>query len=43
MEYNTLQPWQEIDANGVIYDITSLYAYFERVATRARRVASVII
>jgi hypothetical protein len=26
-----LQPWQEVNANGVIYDETSLIAYFEKV------------
>jgi predicted transposase YbfD/YdcC len=31
MEYSTLQPWQEINENGVIYDATSLLAYFEKV------------
>jgi predicted transposase YbfD/YdcC len=30
MEYSTLQPWQEINANGVIYAATSLLAYFEK-------------
>lgn len=32
MEYSTLQPWQEINENGVIYDATSLYAYFQRIS-----------
>ncbi len=32
MEYSTLQPWQEINENGVIYDASSLYAYFQRIS-----------
>jgi len=32
MEYSTLQPWQEINENGVIYDATSLYACFHRIS-----------
>jgi len=31
MEYSTLQPWQEINENGVVYDVTSLFAYFQRI------------
>ena len=31
MEYSTLQPWQAINENGVIYDETSLFAYFQRI------------
>lgn len=31
MEYSTLQPWQEINENGVIYAPTSLLAYFQKV------------
>jgi predicted transposase YbfD/YdcC len=31
MEYNTLELWQEINENGVIYDHNSLFAYFEKV------------
>ncbi len=30
MEYNTLEPWQEINANGVIFDQSSLFAHFEK-------------
>lgn len=32
MEYSTLRPWQEINENGVIYDASSLYAYFQRIS-----------
>lgn len=32
MDYSTLQPWQEINENGVIYDLDSLFAYFEKVS-----------
>lgn len=31
MEYSTLQPWQEINQNGVIYDQGSLFAYLEKI------------
>ncbi len=31
MEYSTLQPWQEVNENGVIYDETSLIACFEKI------------
>jgi len=31
MEYSTLQPWQEINETGVIYDTDSLIGYFEKV------------
>lgn len=30
MEYSTLQPWQEINEDGLIYDRGSLFAYFEK-------------
>ena len=30
MEYSTLQPWQEINQNGVIYDHGSLFVYLEK-------------
>ena len=32
MDYITLALTQEINENGLIYDIDSLYAYFERVS-----------
>lgn len=32
MEYTTLQPWQGINENGVIYEDRSLFAYFEKVS-----------
>lgn len=28
MEYSTLQPWQEIGATGIVYDVGSLYGRF---------------
>jgi predicted transposase YbfD/YdcC len=28
MEYSTVEPWQAIDINGVVYDLGSLYDYF---------------
>jgi predicted transposase YbfD/YdcC len=31
MEYSTLEPWQEINENGVIYNVTSLFAYLGRI------------
>ena len=31
MEYSTLQPWQDINENGVVYNPTSLIAYLEKV------------
>jgi len=31
MEYSTLQPWQEINENGVIYEAGSLIAHLEKV------------
>jgi len=31
MEYSTLQPWQKINENGVIYEAGSLIAHFEKV------------
>lgn len=31
MEYSTLQPSQEINENGVIYDLSSLFACFEKI------------
>jgi predicted transposase YbfD/YdcC len=31
MEYSTLEPWQEINENAVIYNATSLFAYLEKV------------
>jgi predicted transposase YbfD/YdcC len=31
VEYSTLQPWQEINENGVIYEPSSLIAYLEKV------------
>jgi predicted transposase YbfD/YdcC len=32
MEYSTLQPWQAINENGVIYDADSLLAYLEKLS-----------
>lgn len=32
MDYITLAPTQDVNENGLIYDIDSLYAYFERVS-----------
>jgi predicted transposase YbfD/YdcC len=32
MEYSTLEPWQEINEHGVIYDLNSLIAYFQKVS-----------
>jgi len=32
MDYTNLSPNQDIDENGLIYDINSLYAYFQRVS-----------
>jgi predicted transposase YbfD/YdcC len=31
MEYSTLEPWQELNENGVIYEASSLLAYFQKV------------
>lgn len=31
MEYSTLQPQQAINENGVIYQLSSLFAYFEKI------------
>lgn len=31
MEYSTLQPWQEINQGGVVYDLGSLFACFEQI------------
>lgn len=31
MEYSTLQLWQEINENGVVYDPASLFAYLEKI------------
>ncbi|MGQ9564848.1 MAG: ISAs1 family transposase [Thermogutta sp.] len=31
MDYSTLQPWQEINENGVIYDVSSLFAFLETI------------
>jgi predicted transposase YbfD/YdcC len=31
MEYSTVEPWQAQDINGVIYDLGSLYDYFNQV------------
>lgn len=32
MEYSTVEPWQGIDINGVVYDLGSLYDYFNQLA-----------
>lgn len=32
MDYNTLAPTQDVNENGLVYDLDSLYAYFERVS-----------
>jgi predicted transposase YbfD/YdcC len=32
MEYSRLQLWQEINANGVVYDLSSLFAYLEKLS-----------
>jgi predicted transposase YbfD/YdcC len=32
MEYSTLKPWQGISETGVVYEIGSLYARFERIS-----------
>lgn len=32
MDYITLAPTQDVNENGLVYDIDSLYAYFERVS-----------
>ena len=31
MEYSTLKPWQEVGETGVIYDIDSLYGWFQHI------------
>src|SRR5512138_2107213 len=31
MEYSTVEPWQEIDINGVVYELGSLYDHFNQV------------
>ena len=31
MEYSTLEPWQEISENGIVYTLGSLYDRFERI------------
>lgn len=31
MEYSTVEPWQAMDINGVVYDLGSLYDYFNQV------------
>ena len=31
MDSSTLQPWQEINENGVIYDVSSLFAFLEKI------------
>jgi predicted transposase YbfD/YdcC len=30
MEYSTVQPWQEISENGIVYDLGSLYDHFQQ-------------
>lgn len=30
MEYSTVEPWQAIDSTGVVYDVGSLYDYFNQ-------------
>jgi len=32
MEYSTVEPWQAMDINGVVYEIGSLYDYFNQIA-----------
>lgn len=32
MEYSTVEPWEVIDLNGVVYEEQSLYDYFNRMA-----------
>ncbi len=32
MDYSTLQPWQEINENGVVYDADSLFAHYHRMS-----------
>jgi predicted transposase YbfD/YdcC len=29
VEYSTIEPWQAVDENGVVYDLDSLMAYFQ--------------
>lgn len=36
MEYSTLQPWQEINESGIVYDIGSLFAYIEKLSDPRR-------
>lgn len=31
MEYSTVEPWQEMDINGVVYDVGSLYDHFNQI------------
>lgn len=31
MEYSTVEPWQAVDSNGVVYDLGSLYDHFNQV------------
>lgn len=36
MDYNNLAPDQEVNENGLIFEIDSLYAYFQRVRDTRR-------
>lgn len=31
MEYSTVEPWQAMDINGVVYDLGSLYDHFNQI------------
>jgi predicted transposase YbfD/YdcC len=31
MEYSTLEPWQEVGENGVVYELGSLYDHFQQI------------
>ena len=34
MDYTNLRPNQDIDENGLVFEVGSLYAYFQRVKER---------
>ena len=36
VEYSTIEPWQAVDENGVVYDLGSLMAYFHELVDRRR-------
>lgn len=47
VEYSTIEPWQAVDENGVVYDLGSLFDYFRRVTdprkARGKRYALVTL